>query len=60
MGGGAPAAGGLALLAYTLYRNVMPWPHGSALWGGRAWPSRSWYWSWVVCSHARLLPVKRD
>ncbi|AKK28166.1 hypothetical protein AB431_17400 [Mycobacterium sp. EPa45] len=24
---------GLALLAYTLYRNVIPWPHGSALWG---------------------------
>jgi hypothetical protein len=24
---------GLALLGYTLYRNVIPWPHGSALWG---------------------------
>ncbi|GAA2785489.1 APC family permease [Mycolicibacterium pallens] len=24
---------GLLLLGYTLYRNVIPWPHGSALWG---------------------------
>lgn len=24
---------GLALLGYTLYRNVIPWPSGSALWG---------------------------
>jgi amino acid transporter len=24
---------GIALLAYTLYRNVIPWPTGSALWG---------------------------
>jgi hypothetical protein len=24
---------GLALLGYTLYRNVIPWPAGSALWG---------------------------
>ncbi|GAY13321.1 APC family permease [Mycobacterium sp. shizuoka-1] len=24
---------GLALLGYTLYRNVIPWPQGSALWG---------------------------
>ncbi|MCX2929750.1 APC family permease [Mycobacterium sp. CVI_P3] len=24
---------GLALLGYTLYRNVIPWPDGSALWG---------------------------
>ena len=24
---------GLALLGYTLYRNVVPWPAGSALWG---------------------------
>ena len=24
---------GLALLGYTLYRNVVPWPSGTALWG---------------------------
>jgi hypothetical protein len=24
---------GLTLLGYTLYRNVIPWPSGSALWG---------------------------
>jgi hypothetical protein len=24
---------GLALLGYTLYRNVIPWPSGGALWG---------------------------
>ncbi|BBX08249.1 APC family permease [Mycolicibacterium aichiense] len=24
---------GLALLGYTLYRNVIPWPQGSAVWG---------------------------
>ena len=24
---------GLALLGYTLYRNVIPWPEGTALWG---------------------------
>ena len=24
---------GLALLGYTLYRNVVPWPAGTAVWG---------------------------